>query len=282
MANDLVRTKKLDTQTEVHMTEADMAAQALGTRMLFGAEPRTETGPPHIVVAFDCTSSMDEYIENRQMLATATTIADALYAKAGAAGLWVKVAFFRGDGDDRQFQISNEWYHTPEKLARAIAAIEHRPGWTQHCRLLRQVLEENKKQAVQQVVIVSDAFETKTPRRPHGDDLVAAKMYAEHLRDIGTKVVYAYKGTIQGGCPLDRAGVGAEQAFREIAEANGGACFLLEPTMLITRFNDIASQAVLAAQGDVAGAQQLLEHLQAVPFDMQTNVIGAQVPRCKD
>ena len=211
------------------------------------------------------------------------TIAKALFEKA--PGLEVKLIYFRGNGADdsskqpRQCRSSKKWYRTPEPLAAKITKIEHWPGWTQHCRLLRHAVAETENQAVQQVIILSDAFEEKTPRRPHGDDLKAACVHAQHLRDLGTKIVVGYKGTIRGGCPLDRAGISAEQAFGDIAEANGGYCFLLKPTDLTERFSEIATQATLSAKGDSLGAQALLEHLRAVPFEM--NLVGEQVAKCK-
>ena len=228
---------------------------------------------------------MGEFIEARRITPeAAATMANALFAKAGPAGLEVQLAYFRGDGDQsskqpRQFRISNKWYTAPEELAHAIAAIEHWPGWTQHCPLLRHAVAEAKKQAIQELVIISDAFEERTPRRPQGDDLLAARVHARRLRDLGVKIFVGYKGTIRGGCPLDRAGVSAEQAFRDIAEENGGACFLLNPAELAERFGEMATQAELAAKGDAVGAEALLEHFRTVPFEMP--VVGEKVPNAK-
>jgi hypothetical protein len=285
MSKDL---KKLDQreskQESDQLTEASMAVQALTERTLFGAKPRPQSDSPRIILALDCTSSMDEFIEERKITPEAATIiADALFAKA--AGLQVQLAYFRGDDQSakqpRQLRVSNKWYTTPEELARAIAAIEHWPGWTQHCRLLRHVAEEAEKHAIQQVIVLTDAFERQTPGRPHGDDFKAAQVHAQRCADFGTKIVFGYKGTIQGGCPLDRAGVNAERAFRDIASESGGACFLFNPATLAERFGELASQAALAAKGDTAAAKLQLQHFQTIPFDMQTNVVGAQVPRCK-
>ena len=129
--------------------------------------------------------------------------------------------------------------------------------------------------------MITDAFEERTPLRPEGDDLLAARVHARRLRDLGVKIVAGYKGTIRGGCPLDRAGVSAEQAFQDITDENGGYCFLLNPEELAERFGDVATHAVLVAKGDTAGAQVLLEHLRAVPFEMEANVVGEQVPSTK-
>jgi hypothetical protein len=99
------------------------------------------------------------------------------------------------------------------------------------------------------------------------------------LRNLGVTISFAYKGSIRGGCPLDRAGISAEEAFRDIAEENGGVCFLLNPGDLAERFGEIAAQAMLVAKGDATGAQLLLEHRQAVPFEM--NVVDERLPSAK-
>jgi hypothetical protein len=291
MSKDLTRrtdiTKSKQTKTERtrgKQTEVERAQEVLAERMLFGTSSRPQdAGPPSIVLAFDGTVSMGEYIEERRItLEAARSIAYSLFAEQ--SGLRVRLAFFRGDGDDRstkhprQLKFSKEWYDAPEKLARHIAAIEHWPGWTQHCRLLRLVAEEAQKQAIQRVVIVSDAFERRTPLRPDGDDLIAARIHAARLRDLGVKLVVGYKGTIRGACPLDRAGINAEQAFRAIAKEAGGYVFLLDPATVVDRFAEIATQAALAAKGDAASAQKLLEHLQSMPFEM---TVGERVPSAR-
>ena len=298
MSNDLIRkivpkpeqkAKSAQTKAHTEATEVVEATHALAEMMLFGTEPRPQPvqDRPRIILALDCTTSMGEFIEARKITAeVATTMAKALFEKAGRAGLEVQLVYFRGNGDEqsskqpRQFRVSKKWYTTPEELARAIAAIDHWPGWTQHCRVLRHAFAEAEKQAVQELVMITDAFEERTPLRPEGDDLLAARVHARRLRDLGVKIVAGYKGTIRGGCPLDRAGVSAEQAFRDITDENGGYCFLLNPEELAERFSDVATQAVLVAKGDTAGAKVLLEHLRAVSFEME-NVVGEQVPSTK-
>jgi hypothetical protein len=299
VSNDLIRKivpkseqKAKSPQTEAHIeaTEVVEATHALAERMLFGTEPRPQPvqDRPRIILALDCTTSMGEFIEARKITAEAAySMANALFEKAGPAGLEVQLVYFRGNGDEqsskqpRQFRVSKKWYSTPEELAHAMAVVEHWPGWTQHCRLLRHAVAEAEKHAVQELVIITDAFEERTPLRPEGDDLLAARVHARRLRDFGVKIVAGYNGTIRGGCPLDRAGVSAEQAFRDITDENGGYCFLLNPEELAERFSDVATQAVLVTKGDAVGAQLQLEHLRAVPFEIETNVVGEQVPSTK-
>jgi hypothetical protein len=197
--------------------------------------------------------------------------------------LEVQLAYFRGHDTSpkrpRQFRASNKWYTEPTELARAISAIEHWPGWTQHCRLLRHAVAEAEKHSVQALVLISDAFEQRTPKRPQGDDLEAARVHARRLRGLGVRLCAGFKGVIRNACPLDRAGIAAEQAFRDIVEESG-YCFLLDPTKLAERFSEIATAATLAVKADAAGAQALLQHLRTVPFDM---FVGEQVAnaRCK-
>jgi hypothetical protein len=278
--NEITVSKSAPQDASKERTEVDEAADAMMRRMLFGPEqrPAQAQGCPRIVLAIDATSSMGEFIPARKVTPeAAATIAGALFAKAGSAGLHVKLAFFRGDDryskQPRQLCVPDKWYDSAEELARAIAAIEHWSGWTQHCRLLRHVTEEAEKLAIQDLVIISDAFEERTPRRPQGDDLKAALIHAKRLRDLGVTITVGFRGVIRGGCPLDRAGVSAEEAFRDIAEANGGAVFLFDPAHLGERFTEIAERAALAAKGDAVGAQALLQHLRTVPFDF---VVGEQ------
>jgi hypothetical protein len=105
-------------------------------------------------------------------------------------------------------------------------------------------------------------------------------VHARSLRALGVQIAVGFKGVIRNACPLDRAGISAERAFREIVEESG-YCFLLDPAELAARFKEIANAVALVSKGDAASAQALLQHLRTVPFDM---VVGEQVanPRCSD
>jgi hypothetical protein len=267
---------KQSKQTETNVrTEIDRAQDALVEGILFGelARKAVAQGPARIILGIDATSSMGEFLPERKITAeAATAIAQAL------SGLQVQVAYFRGDGEKgsakrpRQFRVSDKWYTEPTELARAITAIEHWPGWTQHCRLLRHAVAEAEKHPVQSLVLISDAFEQQTPLRPQGDDLEAARVHAGRLRGLGVQIIAGFKGIIRGGCPLNRAGIYADRAFHEIVDQNGYS-FLFEPKELPERFSEIATAATLAVKGDAIGAQRLLQHLRTVPFDM---VVGEQ------
>ena len=175
MSKDLIGKDQIgkdQIKDESTLTEVQKATQSLAEMMLFGAEapPRVEDHPS-IILAIDYTSSMGpERIEERRITPEAArTIAYSLLAQLGTQ---VLLAFFRGDGDDRsakhprQLKFSKVWYSAPEELAQAIMKIEHWAGWTQHCRLLRHVVEEAKKRAIRQVVIISDAFRAANSAAP--------------------------------------------------------------------------------------------------------------------
>ena len=79
---------------------------------------------------------------------------------------------------------------------------------------------------------------------------------SRRLHDLGVKIFTGYKGTIRGGCPIDRAGVIAEQAFRDITDEKlKELFFFFNPTNLAKRFGEIAAQAELATKGDAVGAK---------------------------
>ncbi len=126
-------------------------------------------------------------------------------------------------------------------------------------------------------VVLTDAVELRGRGNPNGDELQDLCKDAMRLRRLGCTVTFAYKGGIPNGCPIDRAGPHAAERIREIAHDNGGCVFLYNPAdpNLANRFGEIATQAALAAKGDVVRAQNLLEHLRAVPFEM--DALGAQV-----
>jgi hypothetical protein len=237
-------------------------------------DPKVPPGPPRAVVVVDDTMSMGEYLPERKVtLEAARKFLRTMFAAAG--GLQVQIVPFRGQ--------PSKWFSDPEETAQWIAGIKYAPGWTQHGRAFAHIIREARKQPIHAAVIFTDAVELRGPGNPDGDVMEDLCKDAMQLRRLGCTISFAYKGTIRGGCPIDRAGPHAEQRIKEIAEDNGGASFLYNPSDpgFATRFSEIATQAVLVAKGDTAGAQVLLEHLRAVPFEMEANVVGEQVPSTK-
>ncbi len=262
-----------DTGPAVHPADRQFEAVLKGK----AARARRLDGPPRVVIALDATTSMGEYLPERKlMIEAARAIAYPMFEKIGPGGL-AQVVFFRG-ADEMQ---ATQWLSNPEVVARAIAKVEHKGGWTQHNRTLAHVIREAEKHPIDEVVVISDAFEQRREHRPNGDILDDAIDQAAQLRALGVNLSIGYKGTVPGGCPLDRAGPSAEEAFYRIAKANGGSCFVFNPKKAgaaAKRFGEIAAHAALKVKGDTAGAQVMLEHLQSVPFDMGAVEVDDVVP----
>jgi hypothetical protein len=231
-------------------------------------------GPLRIAIVVDDTTSMGEFLPERKItLEAARRFLRAMFAAAGE--LQVQVVPFRGQ--------PSEWFDDPEKAARWIANIRHEPGWTQHGKAFDHVIREATRQPVHGVVDFTDAVELRGPGNLAGDVMEDLCKDAMRMKRLGCPLFFAYKGTIKGGCPIDRAGPHAEQRIKEISEDGGGYAFVYnpaDPKADPKRFSEIATQAARAAKGDAVGATQLLlEHHEAVPFDMP--VVGEQVPSAK-
>jgi hypothetical protein len=188
---------------------------------------------------------------------------------AAAAGLQVQIVSFRGQ--------PSKWFTNPEEAAQWIASIKHEPGWTQHKKVFEHIIREAKEKPIHAAIVLTDAVELRGRGNPDGDVMEDLAKNAMRMKRLGCTVNFGYKGTIKGGCPIDRAGPHAEQRIKELAEDGGGCSFLYDPANpeFAKRFGEIATQAALAARGDAAGAQLLLEHRLAVPFEV--NVVGEVV-----
>jgi hypothetical protein len=262
-----------DTGPAVHPADRRFEAVLKGK----AARARRPAGPPRVAIILDATTSMGEYLPERKLtIEAARAIAYPMFEKIGPGGL-AQVVFFRG-ADELQ---ATQWLPNPESLARAIAKIEHKAGWTQHNRALAHVIREAEKHPIDEALDISDAFEQRTPLRPNGDELANAIDQAAQLRALGVNLSIGYKGTVRNGCPLDRAGPDAEEAFYRIAKANGGSCFVFNPKKAgaaVKELGEIAAHAALKVKGDTAGAQAMLEHLHSVPFDMGAVEVDDVVP----
>src|SRR2546430_12209413 len=127
------------------------------------SDPAPRPGPPRIIISLDCTTSMGEYLPGRPLtLKAARAHVRPLFEKAGAAGLEVQFVYFRGydEHSSRPREcLASKWFTEPEALARAMAAVEHAPGWTQHNRVFKHVIREAEKHPVHELIVITDAYE---------------------------------------------------------------------------------------------------------------------------
>jgi hypothetical protein len=96
MSKDLIRTTDVSKLGQTN--EVDEAKRALAEMMLFGAKPRPQhvQRRPRIILGLDCTCSMGEFVEARKITPeAASTMAKALFANAGPAGLEVQLEPYR-------------------------------------------------------------------------------------------------------------------------------------------------------------------------------------------
>jgi hypothetical protein len=280
MKKDLTTTGKQtlttkDGGTAVHPADRRFEAVLQGKL----AQSKRPAGVPRVVIEIDATSSMGEYLPERKLtLAAARAVVCPIFEKLGPGGL-AQFVYFRGADECK----ASKWFSDPEAMARAMTAVEHRGGWTQHNRVLEYVIREAEKHPIHELLLLTDAFERRLPRRPDGDVLEDAIVQAAQLRALGVNITIGYKGSIRS-CPLDRAGPEAEQDLAAIAKSNGGTCFLFNPKKAAAaaqRLAEVAAHAVVKVSGDGAGAQRVLEHMQSVPFDMGV-AVDDEVPikRC--
>jgi hypothetical protein len=201
-----------------------------------------------------------------------------------ATGLRVKLIYFRGDDRNlkqpRQLRVSNEWYTSAGELVRAMLLLKSWGGWTQHTALLRQAVAEAEKQAIERRSLPMLSRDGRLCGRTgmiRPQHLCISRAYAIS----GCRLISASEGS-SGACPLDRAGIKAEQVFQDLARAGGGRCFLCDPAgdleQLHERFREIGELVRLRGRGDAPGEQLLLAHLQSVKFEM---VVGERVPSAR-
>lgn len=253
----------------VHDDLTDLTLNQARRMAALDDEPVLPPGPPRIAIVIDATISAGEYLPSRELtLDKARSNLRPMFE--AASGLQVLILYFRGKlfGD-------LGWFTDPEQAAQAIADIKHEPGFTQHGRAFKYILQEAHKQPIHAAVIFTDAVELRGPGNPEGDDWNDLCKDAMRLRRLGCRVAVAYKGTIPGGCPFDRAGPHAEQRIRELAADNEGCVLNVTALDFVDRLRKVATEAVLRAKGDPAKAQALLPDLRAVPFDLAA--VGEEV-----
>jgi hypothetical protein len=123
--------------------------------------------------------------------------------------LEVQLVYYRGSDECK----ASGWAASGEKLGRLMGGIMCRAGTTQIGEVLTHCCEQSRKQKVEAVVFVGDAFEENI-------DLLAAT--ADELGRLGTKV-FMFQEFHEGNDAYAKAAANAEAAFREIARMTHGA-----------------------------------------------------------
>lgn len=152
--------------------------------------------------------------------------AEMFLATRGLGGLAVQLAYWRG---------YMEFAATPfltdaEDLARRMAGVEVRGGQTQVLRCLEHALAETRREKVNALVLVGDAFEEAVDPACH---------LAGQLGMHGTPVF----------CFLEGANAAAGFAFRQIARVSGGAFAPFDAESAETLRALLRAVAVFAAGG---------------------------------
>jgi hypothetical protein len=236
--------------------------------------PVLPPGPLRIAIVVDASDSVGEYLPSRIIaLENARSYLQVMFDAGAEQAL---VLFFRGKDEFGDLG----WFTNPETAAQAIAGIEHKAGFTQHQKWQKYLLDKIGKQPVHLVIPFSDAVEPRGRGNPNGDDLVELCKNAMRLRRGGCRMAWAYPGTIPNGCPIDRAGPHAEARIREMCGDNDGVPLNVTARDFLDRLRAALTEAVLRARGNVEGAQKLLPHLQAVPFDPVALGEAVPVGRC--
>jgi hypothetical protein len=233
---------------------ADKALAAILEGRSAAARQQHRQGPPSIVLALDATASRGPAWERAQVTQSA------MFREAAKAGLNVKLGFFRGDGEQRQCQFSNNWIGSAEVLARVMTKVEPRAGYTQWGRIFRQAIKEAEARPVQALIIIGDSFEVASSANPSGDSEETVRIFATRLRALDTRVFAFHETTAMSGT--------SERMFRDIARDGGGAFFKFQPGAerhLAELFGAVGAYAAgglkaLAGRKDAA-AVKLLEQL---------------------
>jgi hypothetical protein len=193
-------------------------------------------------------------------------------------GTQVQVIFFRGAGECK----ASPWFSDPEKAARAIVNIKHKPGWTQHHRAFQRVLDEARQQPVHAVLVITDAIEPRGPKNEEGDNWEDLCKDMLKLRRGGTMVHFVYKGSAPGGCPFNRAHPNVEEQLRKLRDDSDGSVLLYDPgsAKFTQQLHQITADVAVRAQGS-PGDALLLVDMRQVPFSL--NAVGEEVvvARCR-
>lgn len=145
---------------------------------------------------------------------------------ATLGGLAVQLAYYRGFGEFK----ASAWLTDTEKLLREMTGVFCLGGETQIDRLLGHVIAETRKERVQAVVFVGDAFE---------EDIDTVCHKAGELGVLGVPVFIFH----EGGDPI------ARRAFEQIARLTKGACCPFDGNSAQQLRDLLGAVAVYAAGG---------------------------------
>jgi hypothetical protein len=202
-----------------------------------------ESGRGRLVFALDATMSRQPTWD------VAQSVQGKMFETAAAhGGIEVQLVYYRGFGECK----ASRFMSGGQGLSGIMTKINVAAGQTQIEKVLRHVLEENRKQAVRAMVFIGDAMEEQA------DALAAA---AGQIGLAGVKAFVFQEGR-------DRT---AEQTFRQIALLTGGAYATFDasaPGRLMALLSAAAAYA--------AGGRQALE-LEARESGAAANLLLAQM-----
>ncbi len=159
------------------------------------AAPSTGGKRGRLMFALDATMSRQPTWDR------ACQIQAEMFEEAGkVGGLDVQLVYFRGFGECR----ASKWVSDPRRLADLMSRIDCRGGMTQIRKVLRQALDEARREPVQAVVYVGDCMEENV------DEL------CQRAGELGLLKVPVFIFQ-EGREPV------ASRAFAEIARLTGGA-----------------------------------------------------------
>ncbi len=158
--------------------------------------PAAPTGKPgRLIFAMDATASREPSWDRACHLQ-----AEMFTETSGLGGLEIQLAYYRGFGEFR----TTDWLADSQKLLHEMVRVRCLGGMTQIGKLLAHAASETRREKVQAVVFVGDAFE---------EDIDVVCHNAGELGVLGVPVFCFH----EGGDPLARRG------FEQIARLTRGA-----------------------------------------------------------
>ena len=198
-------------------TSVDRFLNELSTRPSAGQNG----GNGRLMFAMDATASRQPSWDS------AAQIQGEMFSAADdLGGLSVQLCFFRGFGE---FRVS-QWTDKPAEMARLVSSVSCLAGETQIIKVLKNALNETRKNKVNALVFVGDSME---------EDVDALGHVAGELGLAGLPV-FIFQ---EANDPV------ASFAFKQVAKLSGGACVQFDRASADTLRKLLAAIAVYAAGG---------------------------------